>query len=269
MSIMVANTSGSLEALFGRAVSRKRYVPDRRLRKPSAAAAALGVARRVADAQVELPDLGEHEAFVALQTCAYRASQTSRRSGLSLRERRAWAERWKSIRDYLVHRNLGLVYSMIGRFETQDVDRDELRSEALFSLVRAVEGFNPWLGFRFSTYACNAVMRALIHTVRKARRARATATVGHEDWLERPAKLDHESALHAEQVSRALRENVGELTPREALVLSWRFPMDGGVGRTLGECGDAMGLSKERVRQIQKSALDKLRSVLESDPVLQ
>jgi RNA polymerase primary sigma factor len=264
---MVANSTSSLEALFGRNEPKRRYIPHRQLRRPSAAAMALGIARKVSDPQAELPELGEHEAFVALQTCAYRASV--RRSSLSPRERRAWAERWKTVRDYLVHRNLGLVYSMIGRFETQDVDRDELRSEALFSLVRAVEGFNPWLGFRFSTYACNAVMRALIHTVRKARRARSKASVGHEDWLERPVAPDRAVALHAERVSKALRENVGELTPREALVLSWRFPMDGGVGRTLGECGDAMGLSKERVRQIQKSALDKLRSVLESDPVLQ
>ncbi|MCO6438879.1 MAG: sigma-70 family RNA polymerase sigma factor [Phycisphaerae bacterium] len=267
---MVANTTNAPEAFFERKDARKRYIPDRRLRRPSASASAARIARQVEDVQADIPDLEEHDAFVALQTCAYRASPNSRRrAGNRPRERRIWAQRWKTIRDYLVHRNLGLVYSMIGRFETQDVDRDELRSEALFSLVRAVEGFNPWLGFRFSTYACNAVMRAMIHSVRKARRARSTAPVGHEDWLERPAKEESRSALHAERVNKALRENVGELTPREALVLSWRFPMDGGVGRTLGECGDAMGLSKERVRQIQKSALDKIRAVLESDPVLQ
>jgi DNA-directed RNA polymerase sigma subunit (sigma70/sigma32) len=45
--------------------------------------------------------------------------------------------------------------------------------------------------------------------------------------------------------------------------------MDGRLGMTLGEVGDAMGLSKERVRQIQKSALGKLREVLAADPSLQ
>jgi len=50
---------------------------------------------------------------------------------------------------------------MIADFRSHDLDTDEQRSEAMLALVRAVEGFNPWRGFRFSTYAYRAIARRL------------------------------------------------------------------------------------------------------------
>ncbi len=64
-------------------------------------------------------------------------------------------------------------------------------------------------------------------------------------------------------------ENLGALTAREALIINQRFPPDGGRHKTLGEVGSVIGLSKERVRQIQGKALRKLREVLEADASIQ
>jgi RNA polymerase primary sigma factor len=214
-------------------------------------------------------DPGETKLFAAMQTCAYRSSRRENGTRIRSCDRRRWADRWNVLRAYLVERNLGLAYSMMDRFHGHDLDWDELRSEALLALLRSVEGFNPWRGFRFSTYACNAITRSLVHASRKAKRYRAQFPVEHESWREPIPRTDTWSDLFADRLHHVLRENQGELTDREAMILSWRFPMDGRLGMTLGEVGDAMGLSKERVRQIQKSALGKLREVLAADPSLQ
>ena len=52
---------------------------------------------------------------------------------------------------------------------------------------------------------------------------------------------------------------VAELAPREREVLRLRFGLDGGYERTLAQAGTEMGLSRERVRQLESSALARLR----------
>jgi RNA polymerase sigma factor (sigma-70 family) len=246
-----------------------RYAPNHRIRTDKAAQEAICIASDVERGTIADDDPGEGPLFRAFHTCAYRAACRRRRESITLAERMEWTERWRLIRDYLIERNLGLVYTMISDFRSHDLDTDEQRSEAMLALVRAVEGFNPWRGFRFSTYACNAIVRALIHHSRKTRKHRSRFPVGHEAWLERSTPVDTVDDLHADRVRQALDRNLGELTDREALVIGWRFPLHGGLSRTLGEVGAAIGLSKERVRQIQERALSKLRGVLEADPVMQ
>ncbi|MBI4789135.1 MAG: sigma-70 family RNA polymerase sigma factor [Chloroflexi bacterium] len=56
-----------------------------------------------------------------------------------------------------------------------------------------------------------------------------------------------------------VRDALSVLTPREKQVLSLRFGLDDGQGRTLDEIGDELGYTRERIRQIEKKALQKLR----------
>ncbi|GAG15228.1 unnamed protein product, partial [marine sediment metagenome] len=63
------------------------------------------------------------------------------------------------------------------------------------------------------------------------------------------------TVLLREQLSTALES----LSPRERRVIEMRFGLDNGSSRTLGEVGTALGLTKERIRQIQGEALRKLR----------
>jgi RNA polymerase sigma factor (sigma-70 family) len=244
-----------------------RFIQDHRVKTKAAATHAAGVAERIRNG--EAGELDEMTLFTALQTCAYRAARQPRGKRVAASERMEWAGRWKMIRDFIVEQNLGLVYAMITRFGAKDLDWDEQRSEALFALVRAVDGFNPWTGFRLSTYACNAITRSLIHLSKRTTSQRLRFPIEHEAWLERPTREDGWSELFADRLRHALSENLGDLTDREAAVLGWRFPLNGGRSLTLGEIGEAIGLSKERARQIQEIALDKLRVVLTSDPALQ
>jgi RNA polymerase primary sigma factor len=265
---VISDTASGAAILVKEASGETPDVLERRVGTQAMMAAARTMAEQLSTAggQADTPDEGS--LFMALRTCAYHA-EPGGKAGAASHDTEAWAERWKLVRDYIVEQNLGLAYSIVGRFRAKDVDWDELRSEAFLALIRAVEGFNPWRGFRFSTYACNAIMRSLVHLAKKANKYRLRFPVEHDASFERPGRLDGRSDLFADRLNRALDLNLGELTDQETLVIGWRFPLGGGLGRTLGEVGDAMGLSKERVRQIQKSALEKLRQVLEADPSLQ
>lgn len=240
---------------------------ERRMKTPQA----LRNAQRILALLETDPDakIPEADLFAALQTCAYRASRQPRGRAVAPQERCDWARNWKRLRDAIVDRNLGLVYTMMTRFGANELDWDEQRSEALYALLRAVDGFNPWSGFRFSTYACNAITRALIQLSKRTLRYRTRNPLEHETWRERPVRTDAWEELYADRLHRALDKNLGDLTPREAAVLGWRFPMKGGRSLTLGEVGEAIGLSKERARQIQEEALSKLRAVLTTDAALQ
>jgi len=64
-------------------------------------------------------------------------------------------------------------------------------------------------------------------------------------------------------VTAMLREMVTTLDEREATILRYRFGLDGGTERTLEEVGEKFGVTRERVRQIQNIALNKLRKMIE------
>jgi len=59
-----------------------------------------------------------------------------------------------------------------------------------------------------------------------------------------------------------LREMIGQLDERELTIVRYRFGLDGGSERTLEEVGERFGVTRERIRQIQNSALGKLRKML-------
>jgi RNA polymerase primary sigma factor len=65
----------------------------------------------------------------------------------------------------------------------------------------------------------------------------------------------HRRKLLTEEVEQAL----GMLPPREARILSLRFGLGGGRHYTLKEIGEELGLTRERIRQIQNAALQRLR----------
>ncbi len=193
----------------------------------------------------------------------------------SLRKRYAlWLHRYHQIRSRLTEGNLGLVYDLIGRTRFENLDREELTSEGMMALLRAVDTFDPWRGFRFSTYACNAILRAfsraaLQDTKRRSKVAGPWDPDFEESDLPEARKAD-QRALFSERLQRILRLDNAELTDIEKTVLARRFPMEQGRQRqTLEDIGRQMRVSKERVRQIQLGAIAKLRKAIAEDMVLQ
>lgn len=216
----------------------------------------------------EQPD--EQVLFKALRTCARLAGRDSTRRLSGAPRNVEWEQRWQTLRSYLVETNMGLAYSVVHRVGSRKVNEDDLLSDALLGLTRAVDQFNPWKGYRFSTYACTVIARDLMRRCKRETSYRKLFPVQHEVALERPTtRPDVGTELYVERLQRVLDGNSGNLTELESRILAQRFPEDPDSRLTFLEIGASVGLSKERVRQIQNIALDKLRKVLSEDPVLQ
>jgi len=76
------------------------------------------------------------------------------------------------------------------------------------------------------------------------------------------ANTPYES-LEEKTVTRMLQEMIKTLNAREATILRYRFGLDGTSEKTLEEVGDGFGVTRERVRQIQNIALNKLRKMID------
>jgi RNA polymerase sigma factor (sigma-70 family) len=177
---------------------------------------------------------------------------------------------YQRILDYLVSENIGLVYDMRRRSRIADVDPDDLFSEGLWRLFQAVRRFDPWRGFRFSTYACTSILRGFVSLRRKKRCENETM-----DKIKRGVECTEEGIIEecnlddnllAEQIRDLLLGTNAALTPVERFVIARRLlhPQNTSPD-TLQAIGEMFKLSKERIRQIQLTALEKLRHILGED----
>jgi RNA polymerase primary sigma factor len=149
------------------------------------------------------------------------------------------------------------------------VDFAEVVSEGNMALLRAVDKFSADRGFKFSTYACRAILKAFSRTAMKASKHRTRFPVEFEpemeqsDWADRRRDQIEDDCI--DELKAIVDRNLADLSTVEQTVIRRRFnwqqaeesPM------TLEEVGKVIGVTKERVRQIQNKALAKIRSVME------
>ncbi len=195
-----------------------------------------------------------------------------RKEGLNKRlaeEFMFWHRRFEHFREYLVRTNLALVLAMAKRTRLGDVDFAEIVSEGNMALLRAVDKFNVDRGFKFSTYACRAILKAFSRTAQKASRYRSRFPVEFEPDLERSNWTDRKRDIVEEDCIDELKQivdrNLADLSDTEQTVIRRRFNWQEQEDQplTLEEVGKIIGVTKERVRQIQNKALLKIRQVME------
>lgn len=168
-------------------------------------------------------------------------------------------------RDAIVQANLRLVFSIVKKFVNKSNAFDDLLSDGIVALIRAVEKFDYDRGFRFSTYATQVVRRNAYRTVVQKQKEKSKVAGGLQDLgldvsdeTRQPAISEH----RWHELRSRLAIMLGDLDRREKFIIRARFSL--GSHRkvhTLQALADRLGVSKERVRQLEKRALEKLRSM--------
>lgn len=167
------------------------------------------------------------------------------------------------VRDQILESNMRLVISIVKKFVSPNNSFDDLLSEGIVSLVRAVENFDHARGFRFSTYATQVVRRNVFHLISRRQRELNRFRSGSEETLMESEHPEPQSELTVPQWA-SLRDKfaamMDRLDRRERFIIRCRFALGSHRRvRTFQDLADKLGVSKERVRQLEQRALGKLR----------
>lgn len=172
------------------------------------------------------------------------------------------------VKNHIVQANLRLVVSIAKRHMPGRLAKGlfEWVSDGNIALMRAVEKFDYGRGFRFSTYGSWAIMRAFAKSVPgEVRRAERFRT-GHDEII--ASTEDCRAAEPAidtadDEIRSTVADGLAALDQRERTIIERHFGLGGAEQTsTLDEISREIGLSKERVRQIERSALAKLRGAI-------
>ena len=176
-----------------------------------------------------------------------------------------------SIKNRIVRANLRLVVSIAKRHVGQGDNFFELVSDGNMSLIRAVEKFDYARGNKFSTYATWAIMKNFARTIPDEHKHRDRFRTSNSEVFQ--STEEKRSDQYEQESAQAKREvQIGRilerLDEREQKIIISRFGLDPGhEPLTLKEVGAEMGVTKERVRQIEARALSKLRTAAREEKI--
>ena len=183
-----------------------------------------------------------------------------------------WYRISRGYRQQIAETNLALVLAMAKRVRMSEVDFADLISEGNMALLRSVDKFDCGRGFKFSTYACRAILKAFSRHGVKHSKYRQRFPTDFDPALEKSNHLETVRATHekesAAEVKHIVLTNRADLSDVERTVIFHRFALNlpgDEVPLTLEQVGQIIGVTKERVRQIQNKALEKIRVAMEAD----
>ncbi|MFQ5732717.1 MAG: sigma-70 family RNA polymerase sigma factor [Planctomycetaceae bacterium] len=175
----------------------------------------------------------------------------------------------QEIKNFLIRSNLRLVVSIAKRHIRPNSNFFEMVSDGNMSLIRAIEKFDYTKGNKFSTYASWAIMKNYARTIPAEHRQLDRYRTGNEEVFGR-SRDDRANQFYEELVNTRQREIIGgildHLDDREKDIIVQRFGLEDGVEpKTLEQVGQRLGVTKERIRQLEARALSKLRKITQDE----
>ncbi|MBN2844061.1 MAG: sigma-70 family RNA polymerase sigma factor [Sedimentisphaerales bacterium] len=179
-----------------------------------------------------------------------------------------WDKQQLELRDRITTSNMGLVLNMAQHCKYANVEYGELISEGSMALLRVTECYDYRLGFQFSTYACRAIGKSFSRLAKKTYKYNHISQLNFDPTLEvdttcqqlRQQRLS-DSILQLRHYILGQRPELSEIE-KEILRLRFSVGQYKGNPMTLKDIGSTLGLSKERIRQIQNQAVLKLGKIV-------
>tara|TARA_Y100000310_G_scaffold209426_1_gene210053 strand:- start:10103 stop:10963 length:861 start_codon:yes stop_codon:yes gene_type:complete len=173
-----------------------------------------------------------------------------------------WERIAMSLHTTIFNANIFLAPSVMKTINGWQAEAQDLCQEGLMGIMRAIHRFDVGRGMKFSTYAFHTIRRSMLrYIISKQNRAvkvnEYNGEMIHQDQVVQDDKDTCESEV-MQQLQLAINGGT-VLTEREAKIINLRFPTNGDKPLTLHDLGKIINLSKERVRQIQDEAREKLR----------
>ena len=174
-------------------------------------------------------------------------------------------------RDKLVEHNLRLVVFLAKKFESTNLDMEDLISVGTIGLIKAINSFKAEKQIKLATYASRCIENEILMYLRKL------SKVKQEVSLDEPLNVDGEGnellladvlgtdadAIYNDvegQVERKLlHEGLARLSAREKQIIQMRFGLDGGEERTQKEVADLLGISQSYISRLEKKIISRLK----------
>ncbi len=192
-------------------------------------------------------------------------------SGVRLSQIENYLAQAEEIKKRIIEANLRLVVSVARKHTAAGASLLDLVGEGNISLMQAVEKFDYTRGFRFATFASWIIAKDFARKIPAQTGRLDKATTASLVSIHRDLRAEDAADFAAmERAHRSLTQVIEDnLTERERRIILNRFGLVGSPIRketkTLKQIGEELGLSKERVRQIELIALQKLRQSLSSE----
>lgn len=215
-----------------------------------------------------------NEIFTAVFFTGYIANSQSFPHPLAVEEEKKYLELFRNgdeeARNILVERNLRLVAHIAKKYNTGNVDSDDMISIGTIGLIKAITSFDPDKGIRLATYAARCIENEILMYLRATKKFQnevslhepiGTDKEGNEislmDIIGNEESIDDKVALKF-QVKKLYRKISEVLRGREKTIIELRYGLASGSNKTQREIAKMLGISRSYVSRIEKKAINKL-----------
>lgn len=180
----------------------------------------------------------------------------------------------REAREKLIEHNLRLVVYIAKKFESSNVDIDDLISVGTIGLIKAVNSFDGAKQIKLATYASRCIENEILMHLRKVVRTKSEMSLDEPlnvDWegnvLLLSDVLGTESDVTCKDVENDEEKDIliktfKRLPPRERQIVRLRFGLLGAQKKTQKEIADLMGISQSYISRLEKKVMKKLKKEL-------